>query len=132
GKFVIEPGIRFQYYASLTELALEPRLSAKYNVTDKIRIKAATGIYKQNFLSTTSDKDVVNFFYGFLSAPDNLPATFDGKSVDSHLQQANHLLLGTEIDLPYHFSLNVEGYIKNFKQLINVNNNKIYDDVAAN
>lgn len=132
GKFVIEPGIRLHYYASLTELAFEPRLSAKYNVTDKIRIKTAAGIYKQNFLSTTSDKDVVNFFYGFLSAPDNLPAKFDGKDVTSNLQQANHLLLGTEFDLPHHLSLNIEGYIKDFKQLINVNNNKIYDDVAAN
>ncbi len=36
------------------------------------------------------------------------------------------------MDLPFHLTLNVEGYIKNFKQLINVNNNKIYDDVASN
>ncbi len=103
GKFVIQPGVRLQYYASLTELAFEPRLSAKYNLTDKVRIKFASGIYKQNFLSTTSDRDVVNFFYGFLSAPDDLPETFDGKSVDSHLQQANHLLLGTALRWIYLF-----------------------------
>ncbi|MBL7925357.1 MAG: TonB-dependent receptor [Bacteroidia bacterium] len=132
GKFVIQPGLRLHYYSSLTELAIEPRFSAKYNATDFLRFKLAAGIYKQNFLSATSDRDVVNFFYGFLSAPENLPANFNGSKVDSRLQQANHFILGTEIDLPHHFSVNIEGYIKDFAQVINVNRNKIYDDVGAN
>src|SRR5205085_3598103 len=42
GKLVVEPGVRFQYYASLTELAFEPRLSAKYNITDKLKIGRAS------------------------------------------------------------------------------------------
>jgi hypothetical protein len=132
GKFVIQPGLRLHYYSSLTELAVEPRLSGKYNVTDFLRFKVAAGIYKQNFLSATSDRDVVNFFYGFLSAPENLPANFNGSKVDSRLQQANHLIFGTEVDLPHHITVNVEGYIKDFSQVINVNRNKIYDDVGAN
>ncbi len=132
GKFVIQPGIRLHYYASLSELSVEPRLSAKYNVTENFRLKFATGIYRQNFLSASSDRDVVNLFYGFLSGPDDLQDKFNGNNVDSRLQQANHYILGTEIDLPYHLSLNVEGYIKDFKQLINVNRNKIYADVGSN
>src|SRR5262249_33844447 len=32
------------------------------------------------------------------------------------------------IDLPHHLSLNVEGYIKDFTQLENLNRDKLYDD----
>ena len=132
GKFVIQPGIRLHYYASLSELSVEPRLSAKYNLNDNFRLKFATGIYRQNFLSASSDRDVVNFFYGFLSGPENLQDKFNGNNVDSRLQQANHYILGFEWDLPFHLSFNVEGYIKDFKQLININRNKIYADVGSN
>ncbi|MBL0102978.1 MAG: hypothetical protein IPP51_04025 [Bacteroidetes bacterium] len=41
----------------------------KYNISDKFRFKAAAGLYSQNFLAATSDRDVVNLFYGFLSDP---------------------------------------------------------------
>ena len=128
GKFVIEPGFRSCYYASLSEFSAEPRLGMKYNISDKLRFKAAGGIYAQNLLSASSDRDVVNLFYGFLSGSDNLPDEFDGEPVDSKLQKARHLVAGFEIDLPHHLSLNVEGYIKDFTQLENLNRDKIYDD----
>ncbi len=44
GKFVIEPGIRLHYYASLSEFSPEPRLGIKYNATDKLRFKASRRI----------------------------------------------------------------------------------------
>ncbi|HEX5001992.1 MAG TPA: TonB-dependent receptor [Bacteroidia bacterium] len=131
-KLVIEPGIRFHYYASLQELSIEPRLGAKYNVTNHVRLKAAAGIYAQNLLSTVSDRDVVNLFYGFLSGPENLPSQFRGSSVDSRLQKANHLIGGIELDLPFHMTTNIEVYYKNFTQLTNVNRDKLFEDVAAN
>ena len=73
GKFIIEPGFRLQWYASLSEISPEPRLAIKYNVSDKFRLKFAGGMYSQNFIAATSDRDVVNLFYGFLSGPENLP-----------------------------------------------------------
>lgn len=130
--FIIEPGIRFHYYASLSELSVEPRLGMKYNVTDKIRIKSSAGLYSQNFLSSSSDRDVVNLFQGFLSSPDNLQDEFDGKIVSSRLQKAQHFIVGAEFDLPFNLSFNVEGYIKRFTQLTNLNREKIYDDTAQN
>jgi hypothetical protein len=36
---VFEPSVRVQYYASLSNISLEPRLGLKYNVTNKIRLK---------------------------------------------------------------------------------------------
>jgi len=131
-KLVIEPGVRFQYYASLSELSLEPRLGAKYNLTNSVRLKAAAGMYSQNMISTVSDRDVVNLFYGFLSGPENLPKTYRGESVDSRLQKANHLVVGTEIDLPFHITANIEAYWKEFTQLSNINRDKLFEDVAAN
>lgn len=132
GKWVIEPSFRAHYYASLSELSPEPRISAKVNVTDNFRLKAAGGFYSQNLISAVSDRDVVNLFYGFLSGPDNLPKTFNGNEVTSNLQKARHAILGAEIDIMKGLSLNVEGYYNWFVQLTNINRNKLYDDDATN
>jgi hypothetical protein len=128
GKFLIEPSFRLQWYASLSEVSPEPRLALKYNVTDVFRLKFAGGLYSQNLISATSDRDVVNLFYGFLSGPDNVPEEFDGKPVNSKLQKSQHLILGAEVDLGNFITVNVEGYYKNFSQLTNLNRNKIFDE----
>jgi hypothetical protein len=78
-RLVLEPSLRLQYYASLPAFSPEPRISLKYNLTDALRIKAAAGIYSQNFISTKSDQDVVNLFTGFLTAPDDQLIGVDGK-----------------------------------------------------
>ena len=72
-KWVLEPSVRIQYYASLSEFSPEPRIGFKWNAAEKVRFKFAGGMYSQNLLSTSSDRDVVNLFYGFLSGPENLP-----------------------------------------------------------
>ena len=131
GKFLIEPSFRLQWYASLSTMSPEPRLSMKYNATDNFRIKFAGGLYSQNLISATSDRDVVNLFYGFLSGPDNLPDEFDGKPVTHALQKSGHLILGAEIDLGKFITMNIEGYYKNFSQLTNLNRNKIFDEGKA-
>ena len=130
GRFLIEPSFRLQYYPSVTKggLSPEPRLAIKYNTTDWLRIKAAAGMYSQNFVAATSDRDVVNLFYGFLSGIDNMPQTFDGKKITSYLQKANHYILGAEFDLGSNVTVNVEGYWKQFTQLTNINRNKIYPE----
>ncbi|PLW95423.1 MAG: TonB-dependent receptor [Marinilabiliales bacterium] len=130
--WIIEPSFRFQYYASLSNRSPEPRLAMKYNASDRLRFKLATGIYSQNLISATSDRDVVNLFYGFLSGPDNLPDEFLGNEVTHKLQKANHAILGVEYDLTNTITLNVEGYYKDFTQLTNLNRNKVYEDTQAN
>ena len=130
GKFVIEPSMRLQYYASLSEFSPEPRLGMKFNATDNLRLKGAAGLYSQNLISGTSDRDVVNLFYSFLTGPDNLQKYFtteDGETVEitSKLQKATHALLGFEYDLTKNLTLNVEGYYKWFTQLTNVNRDQV-------
>ncbi len=132
GNFLLEPSFRLQFYASLSELSPEPRLAVKYNATDRLRLKAAAGMYSQNYVAATSDRDVVNLFYGFLSGIDNLPETFNGKKINSYLQKANHFILGAEFDLSRNATVNIEGYWKDFVQLTNINRNKLYPDTPEN
>ncbi|MFP5470284.1 MAG: TonB-dependent receptor [Bacteroidia bacterium] len=132
GLLVLEPSFRLQYYASLGNVSPEPRLGAKYNVTENFRVKFAGGFYSQNFIAANSDRDVVNLFYGFLSGPDNLQQTItdeEGNERDrTHsLQKSEHAIAGFEFDLTRRLSLNVEAYYKNFSQLTNINRNKIFD-----
>jgi len=131
GKLIIEPGFRLQYYASLSETSLEPRLGLKYKVNDRFRLKAAAGFYSQNLISANSDKDVVNLFYGFLSGPENLQDSFNGEDINTALQKSKHLIAGFEYDLNSRLNLNIEGYYKYNDQLSELNRNKILDDDAS-
>ena len=137
GKLILNPGMRMQYFSSLARFRPEPRLGIKYKVSERLRLKAAAGLYSQNVISSNSDRDVVNLFYGFLSGPENLQnnlITPEGEvqEVVHSLQTAQHLISGFEFDLTERLNLNVEGYFKNFTQLTNPNRNKLFADNAAN
>ncbi|MBP7510896.1 MAG: TonB-dependent receptor [Bacteroidia bacterium] len=124
-RLVVEPGLRAVYYASITEKSFEPRLGIKYNVSSAIRLKLAAGTYSQNLMGAVSDQDVVNLFYGFLSSPDKVNSNIKR-------QTAEHLVIGTEIDLGRNIEVNVEGFIKNYSQITNINRDKVYDDNTQN
>ena len=130
GRWLIEPGMRLSYYASLRDMRPEPRIAAKFNATDHLRFKMAGGFYSQIFLDARSDNDIVNLFTGFLtgSADLNVPTTFLGDEVNTCVQQARHLIVGAEYDLGDHVSLNAEFYLKYFNQLLNANRNKMFDE----
>jgi len=121
-RFIIEPGFRIQKYT--LGFSPEPRLGMKYNLTDKLRLKFATGIYSQNILSTVSDRDVVNLFYGFISGPEDIPLQTNGEEYPHKLQKATHFISGIEYDLSNNMDLSIEGYRKNFTQQTNINRNK--------
>lgn len=134
-RWVIQPSIRAQAYASLGTISPEPRLGIKFNATEKLRFKASGGRFSQNFTSASSDKDIVNLFNGLLSAPTNVQETFvtqfqNEKNPKNGIQYAWHAIGGFEYDFTKKLSLNVEGYYKYFSQLSNINQNKLYEDVA--
>lgn len=125
-RFVIEPSVRLQYYASLGNLRVEPRIGGKFNITDDIRIKGAWGQFSQNLIATRSDRDVVNLFAGYISSPGSL---FDENrnSVELKLQTATHYIAGVEFDLfRDKVEVNIEPYIKDFTQNININRLKVF------
>ncbi len=124
-KFIVEPGLRLQYYASLPVGRLEPRLALKYNISDKIRIKASSGLYSQNIISSKSDRDIVNFFAGFLTAPDFEIQNPDGTTAKNNIQKAFHLIGGIEFEVK-DFEFTVEPWYKKFTQLITLNRYKLF------
>lgn len=133
GRWVFNPSLRVQAYASIPDLIIEPRLGAKYNVNENLRWKIAGGRYSQNFTSAASDRDIVTLFYGFLSAPTDVQENFTKPNGDiinpqNGLQIAWHGITGFEYDFTRNLSLNIEGYYKYFPQLSNINLNKLYDD----
>jgi len=126
-KWVLEPSLRFQYYASLGTFSPEPRIGAKLNISDKTRLKLAGGVYSQNLISTKSDRDIVNLFRGYLSGPEQTLKNINGNDVNNNIQKALHAIVGIEYDITDHFDVNVETYIKDFTRLINLNRNKLLD-----
>ncbi|HQV53335.1 MAG: TonB-dependent receptor [Flavobacteriales bacterium] len=132
-KLILDPGLRLHYYASLSVANIEPRMGLKWNITDDLRFKAAAGRYSQNLVAANSDRDVVNLFYGFLSSPDDLPETLtteDGtvRKIKDPLQRANHYVAGFEYDLTNELTANFEVYLKDFRQVTNLNRNKLFND----
>ncbi|WNJ21028.1 carboxypeptidase-like regulatory domain-containing protein [Pontibacter sp. G13] len=120
---VIEPSIRFHFYNNQQKLLAEPRLRAKLNLP-RVSLSFGTGLYSQNLLSATSDRDVVNFFQGFLSAPEDLDYR-----VKSHtLQTAFHLLAGAEFEIVENLSTQAEVWLKDFTQLTNINRDRIFPE----
>ncbi|MBQ0016179.1 MAG: TonB-dependent receptor, partial [Bacteroidales bacterium] len=106
-KWILEPGLRYIYYNSLSEGSLEPRLAAKYKCSDKLRLKFSGGMYSQVFLDARSDNDIVNLFSGFLTSVHlNEPATFSGREASSCVRRSSHLVLGVEYDFSPHLTTN--------------------------
>ena len=135
GDLIVQPSLRMQYYSSLAKFRPEPRLGIKYKATERLRLKLAGGMHSQNVISANSDRDVVNLFYGFLSGPENLQSQLitpngDVKEVNHSLQTANHLVGGFEFDITEKMNINIEGYVKQFTQLTNINRNKLFPDDA--
>lgn len=134
GAWIVQPSLRMQYYSSLAKMRPEPRFGIKYKASERLRLKAAAGMYSQNVISANSDRDVVNLFYGFLAGPQELPDELiypnEDEPVDRRhsLQTANHLVTGLEFDVTERLNVNLEGYVKHFTQLTNFNRNKLFPD----
>jgi hypothetical protein len=125
GGLILEPSVRGHFYQAQSAFSIEPRLGAKYNVSDNFRLKMAGGIYSQNLLSSVNEEEVVNIFVGFLLGPEEEILDVEtGGIAESRLQRASHLVLGTEFDLTDNLELNVEAYTKQFGQLVSLNRNK--------
>lgn len=130
-RLIVQPGLRIHHYSSLSETSIEPRLGVKYNINEFLRVKASGGWFSQNLIAANNDRDVVNLFYGFLSGTSDVPSEFRGETLTSDLQKATHIIAGFEIELNSKTTVNIEGYIKDFSQITNLNRNKIYEEAPA-
>jgi len=136
-KFIVEPGFRLEYYASIPAISPEPRLDAKYNLSKKFRLKFATGLYSQTLVSTIDETEVVDLFYGMITSPptSDIPGQFTNQngttqSVTNPLQRAYHITVGFEYDPLKNMHINVEAYEKDFLQTTTLNYDQIYPNAA--
>jgi hypothetical protein len=127
-KFILEPSFRMHIFASQSYVSPEPRLAMKYNLTKDIRLKFAGGLYAQNIMGATSDQDVVNLFYAFLTVPENVVQdSLKGRLIKNSVQKAQHAVLGLEWEPISSMNVNIEGYVKNFSQLTNINRYQVFN-----
>jgi hypothetical protein len=99
-------------------------MSAKYVLTEKLRIKGAAGIYSQNLVSTKSDLDIVNLFTGFLTSPPDELKNLSGNVAKNNIQQAVHYVAGLEYDPFRHAEVTLEGWYKDFNPIVELNRDK--------
>lgn len=131
-RLLMEPSLRYHSYTSLGESSLEPRFGLKYNLTEKFRFKTSAGLFSQNLIAVASGREVVNLFQGYISSTTNLPEYINGEERTTYLQKARHAIAGVEYDVNEKWSVNVEAYVKDFNQLINLNRNKLHEDNPDN
>lgn len=120
---IIEPGLHIHYYNDHSFISLEPRFRSKLNF-NRFSVTLGAGMYSQNLMAATSDRDVVNLFQGYLAAPQDVPTAFKSHS----LQTSVHYLAGVEMELFPNLMTRVEGWYKDFTQLTNINRDKIFPE----
>ncbi|MFA5815082.1 MAG: TonB-dependent receptor [Bacteroidales bacterium] len=130
--WILEGGISLNYYGSLRVFSPEPRIKLKFKLSERFHLKAGAGWYSQNLLTTSSDRDIVNLFNGYIASPDQLQEELFGTEIKDHLQKARHIILGFDLVGNNAFECSGEVYLKDFNQLINVNRNKLYADSPIN
>lgn len=129
-RLILEPSFRVMYYAGQSTFSPEPRLNLKYNITPDFRFKSGAGLYSQNVISTSNDRDIVSLFNGFLTGPEEPVSGIDGKQLGNKLVLSRHVVAGFEKDLPGNLTVNLEGYYKDFPRIIIINRNKLTNEAS--
>jgi ferric enterobactin receptor len=102
----LKPGIRASFYTGNNKLYFEPRLSANYNISNKLSIRAATGRFYQ-FLSQVTVQQETGYNKNFwMLANDSIHPVI----------RSNHFIIGSTLDLGY-LLFDIETYYKNFEGL---------------
>ncbi len=105
-KFYFQPGVRFDYYDILRKAYLAPRISMSYALDDLTTIRAVWGIYYQSpGYEKLRDENVLYDLSDVYTK--NLKA-----------EKATHYIIGIERWLNSEWSLKLEGYYKDFNNLI--------------
>lgn len=101
GAVRVEPGLRFQTFPSQARTSsIEPRLLVSWAVGAHV-VRAAGGLYRQEVVGLTDQRDVGDVFTAWTATNDDLP-----------IPTATHALAGWEGPVVPGLRLGVEGYAK--------------------
>lgn len=105
-RFFLQPGLRFDYYKIIDRSYLAPRISASYAIDPLTTVRGAFGLYYQ---SPGYEKLFDRQTYFDLNSP---------RIADLEAEKAIHYVLGVERLLSEEWQVRVEGYYKDFDDLI--------------
>ncbi len=131
-RWILEPGLHLRVYSNIFTLMPEPRMKARYNITENLSLNLAGGMYSQNLSTTTAEQDVVQVFQGFYTGTETVQDYFHGQRVYKPTQQAWHGVAGLSWFDHKNLKISVEAYVKDFYRLINHNPHQIYVDEGYN
>jgi len=102
----LKPGIRATYYSGTAKTYVEPRLQINFNLSERLRIKGATGLYYQ-FANRIIRNDLQSGARDFwiLANGSNIP-----------VGEATHFIAGIEYETPVYL-LSAEAFYKPMKGL---------------
>ncbi len=102
GSVRIEPGLRVQTFPSQQRnVGFEPRLRASWAATPTTTLSAAFGVYRQEIIGLTNERDIGDVFLAWASIPAGAPTP-----------RALHAILGVETRPVSGLMLGAEGYAK--------------------
>ncbi len=105
-KFYLQPGLRFDYYKIIDRAYLSPRISASYAIDPLTTLRGAFGLYYQ---SPGYEKLFDRQIYFDLTNP---------AITELNAERALHYVFGLERLLTQEWQVRVEGYYKDFSDLI--------------
>jgi hypothetical protein len=108
-RFTLEPGIRLDYYTILGNMYVSPRLSASFALDERSTMRGSIGRFLQ---SPGYEKIFGQTQFFDLTDRENM--------ANLQPEEAHHYVLGIDRWVSNSFYLRVEGYYKNFINLISV------------
>jgi outer membrane cobalamin receptor len=116
--FSVQAGLRAMYWEQAGMLNYDPRISARYYLTDKISLKAAWGQFHQNLrLATQPD---FSFFDTWLPTDSTVPAS-----------KSTHYIFTVETRPWEGYLLNFDAYYKTFDNVSELNTTALETDNVA-
>jgi len=105
-RLAIQPGLRWDHSSFVDQHVISPRLSLLWDANILTRLRFATGLYSQFPGYETLQGD------GFRISLQN------AKTLDIHAERAAHFLASVERKLTAQWTLRIDGYYKNLRDLL--------------
>ncbi|MBZ0181828.1 MAG: TonB-dependent receptor [Melioribacteraceae bacterium] len=94
----------------------QPRLSAAYSISEKLKLKTSLGLYQQEVAAIADEDEVISIFDPWIILPDNLTPTRSFQTV-----------AGIEYAFTDFLKLDLEGYYKTISNLPTINDEKFLE-----
>lgn len=106
----LQTGLRVSRYNNHSETYIDPRISAKYMLSETSALKLSWGIYNQFIFTQNNDEELISFVNVWATVPEKYDA-----------QSCQHFIGGYEKHFNNGFYASIEGYYKPYDNLLVIN-----------